>query len=189
MSTQTSYTPDIELMMKRLFATLSEKDQRRYSAIEAAKLGSGGISAISSLFGLDVKTVRENEPKWGLSSLRYEASVVAGSVMRLWRSQRCGIRPWMQVPVYGLNPYLAQQVRAFVRPAHLTFFGHAPAEHFVHRRLGDRAANGQPVVVPTLVIHQIPVIRFQIPNEASQIHPKREVGLCSNNAKGIIEAL
>ena len=44
-----------ELMMKRLYATLSEKDRRRYAAIEAAKLG---ISAISSLFGLDVKTVR-----------------------------------------------------------------------------------------------------------------------------------
>ena len=58
MSTQTSYTPDIELMMKRLFETLSEKDRRRYAAIEAAKLGSSGISAISSLFGLDVKTVR-----------------------------------------------------------------------------------------------------------------------------------
>ena len=58
MSTQTSYTPDIELMMKRLFATLSEKDRRRYAAIEAAKLGSSGISAISSLFGLDAKTVR-----------------------------------------------------------------------------------------------------------------------------------
>ena len=58
MSTQTSYTPDIELMMKRLYATLSEKDRRRYAALEAAKLGSGGISAISSLFGLDAKTVR-----------------------------------------------------------------------------------------------------------------------------------
>ena len=58
MSTQTSYTPDIELMMKRLYATLSEKDRRRYAAIEAAKLGNSGISAISSLFGLDVKTVR-----------------------------------------------------------------------------------------------------------------------------------
>lgn len=44
--------------MKRLFATLSEKDRRRYAAVEAAKLGSGGVSAISSLFGLDVKTVR-----------------------------------------------------------------------------------------------------------------------------------
>ena len=44
--------------MKRLFATLSEKDRRRYAAIEAAKLGNGGISAIAGLFGLDVKTVR-----------------------------------------------------------------------------------------------------------------------------------
>jgi len=43
--------------MKRLFETLSEKDRRRYAAIEAAKLGSSGISAISGLFGLDAKTV------------------------------------------------------------------------------------------------------------------------------------
>jgi hypothetical protein len=58
MSTQTGYGQDIEVKMKRLFATLSEKDRRRYAAIEAAKLGSGGISAISGLFGLDAKTVR-----------------------------------------------------------------------------------------------------------------------------------
>ena len=44
--------------MKRLFAMLSEKDRRRYAAIEAAKLRSGGISAIAGLFGLDAKTVR-----------------------------------------------------------------------------------------------------------------------------------
>ena len=55
MSTQTSYTPDIELMMKRLFATLWEKDRLRYAAIEAAKLGSSGVSAISGLFGLDIQ--------------------------------------------------------------------------------------------------------------------------------------
>jgi hypothetical protein len=58
MSTQTGYGQDIEVKMKRLFATLSEKDRRRYAAIEAAKLGSGGVSAISGLFGLDAKTVR-----------------------------------------------------------------------------------------------------------------------------------
>ncbi len=44
--------------MQRLFATLSEKDRRRYAAVDAAKLGIGGVSAISGLFGLDVKTVR-----------------------------------------------------------------------------------------------------------------------------------
>jgi hypothetical protein len=58
MSTQTGYRQDIEVQMKRLFATLSEKDRRRYAAIEAAKLGCGGINAISSLFGMDAKTVR-----------------------------------------------------------------------------------------------------------------------------------
>ena len=58
MTTQTGYRPDIEVQMKRLFATLSEKDRRRYTAVEAAKLGTGGISAISGPFGLDAKTVR-----------------------------------------------------------------------------------------------------------------------------------
>jgi hypothetical protein len=58
MTTQTGYRQDIEVQMKRLFATLSEKDRRRYAAVEAAKLGSGGVSAVSSLFGLDAKTVR-----------------------------------------------------------------------------------------------------------------------------------
>lgn len=57
MSTKTGYTQDIELKMKWLFATLSEKDRRRYAAIEAAKLGGGGIDAISSLFDMDTKTV------------------------------------------------------------------------------------------------------------------------------------
>ena len=57
MSTQTGYTQDIELKMKRLFATLSEKDRRRYAAIEAAKLGSG-VEVIAKLFAMDAKTVR-----------------------------------------------------------------------------------------------------------------------------------
>ena len=52
------YESDIELKMRRLFATLSEKDRRRYAGIEAAKLGHGGIDYVSGLFGLDAKTVR-----------------------------------------------------------------------------------------------------------------------------------
>ena len=44
--------------MQWLFATLSEKDRRRYAGIEAAKLGHGGIEYISGLFGIDAKTVR-----------------------------------------------------------------------------------------------------------------------------------
>ena len=36
------YMRDIELKMEWLYATLSEKDRRRYAAIEVAKLGHGG---------------------------------------------------------------------------------------------------------------------------------------------------
>jgi hypothetical protein len=77
MSTQTGYRQDIEVQMKRLFATLLEKDRRRYAAIEAAKLGSGGISAISSLFGLDAKTVRR-----GLAELELADNPVQSRVRK-----------------------------------------------------------------------------------------------------------
>ena len=52
------YEKAIELKMQRLFATLSEKDRRRYAGLEAAKLGHGGIEYVSGLFDLDPKTVR-----------------------------------------------------------------------------------------------------------------------------------
>ena len=48
---------DIEVNMIRLYNSLSEKDKRRYAAIEAQKLGYGGISYISALFGCDDKTI------------------------------------------------------------------------------------------------------------------------------------
>jgi len=54
----TGYEKSIEIKMQRLFATLSEKDRRRYAGIEAAKLGHGGIDYVSGLFEMDPKTVR-----------------------------------------------------------------------------------------------------------------------------------
>ena len=52
------YDQAIEIKMQRLFATLSEKDKRRYAGIEATKLGHGGIDYISKLFDIDPKTIR-----------------------------------------------------------------------------------------------------------------------------------
>lgn len=54
----TGYTKDIELKMKWLFTTLSEKNRCRYAAIEAVQLSPDGIGYISSLFDIDPKTVR-----------------------------------------------------------------------------------------------------------------------------------
>jgi len=60
----TGYPTEIEEQMKNLYQSLSEKEQRRYAAIEAKKLGYGGISYICRLFGCDPSSV-----KHGLSEL------------------------------------------------------------------------------------------------------------------------
>lgn len=52
------YGQEIEEQMKNLYQSLSEKDQRRYAAIEAKKLGYGGIRYICRLFGCDQSSVK-----------------------------------------------------------------------------------------------------------------------------------
>ena len=51
------YDVKIERSMKLLFDLLNEKDRRLYAAVEAKKLGRGGIEYICQLFGCDKKTV------------------------------------------------------------------------------------------------------------------------------------
>ena len=53
-----AYAPEIERKMKRLFDSLSENDRRRYAAVEATKLGHGGIEYIAQLLQCDPKTIR-----------------------------------------------------------------------------------------------------------------------------------
>ena len=53
-----AYAPEVERMMRRLFDSLRENDRRRYAAIEAAKLGHGGIEYIVGVLGCDPKTIR-----------------------------------------------------------------------------------------------------------------------------------
>lgn len=51
------YEAEVEQAMQRFYETLSEKDRRRYAAVEAAKLGHGGKVYIAGLFGCDPDTV------------------------------------------------------------------------------------------------------------------------------------
>jgi len=48
-----------EQQMKLYYESLSEKDRRRYSAIEAQKIGYGGIQYISQLFKCNYRTIRQ----------------------------------------------------------------------------------------------------------------------------------
>lgn len=52
-----NYDQAIERQMVNLYGSLSEKDRRRYAAVEAAKLGHGGIAYIARLFGCDPDTI------------------------------------------------------------------------------------------------------------------------------------
>jgi hypothetical protein len=56
-----TYSPEIEHSMRMFHNSLSEKDRRRYAAIEAAKLGHGGIEYVAIVLGCDPKTIRQGQ--------------------------------------------------------------------------------------------------------------------------------
>jgi hypothetical protein len=69
------YSDEIKATMKTFFEALSEKDRRRYAAIEAMKLGYGGQKYICEVLGCDEETV-----KVGTEELRN--GIVAGEKIR-----------------------------------------------------------------------------------------------------------
>lgn len=70
------YPAEIEAQMQRYYQSLSEKDRRRYAAIEAVKLGYGGQRYIRRLFGCHHQTLA-----LGMAELEDEAAL-AGERIR-----------------------------------------------------------------------------------------------------------
>lgn len=62
-----AYSNEIERDMRLHFEQLSEKNQRHYAAIEALKLGHGGITYIAELF-----EITRNRVRTGIQELRNE---------------------------------------------------------------------------------------------------------------------
>jgi hypothetical protein len=56
------------------FDNLNEKNKRYYSAVEAKKLGHGGIVYIAQLFGITEKTVRKGIKELGKKTLERTGS-------------------------------------------------------------------------------------------------------------------
>ena len=52
------YPLEIEENMLYMYESLNENDRRHYAAIEAQKLGHGGITYISQLFKISEKTIQ-----------------------------------------------------------------------------------------------------------------------------------
>jgi Rhodopirellula transposase DDE domain len=55
------YSAELERDMKAFYDSLSEKDRRRYAALEAAQLGHGGTDSIATVLGCDPKTIRHGQ--------------------------------------------------------------------------------------------------------------------------------
>ena len=54
---QRQYEPHIEERMRGFWETLSEKDKRRFSALEAARLGRGGARYVAGVLGCATRTI------------------------------------------------------------------------------------------------------------------------------------
>ena len=72
-----AYANDVERKMKRFFDWLSEKDRRRYAAVEAAKLGHGGVEYVARVLQCDPKTIRR-----GMEELEESEDPAAGRVRK-----------------------------------------------------------------------------------------------------------
>jgi len=56
---QKTYNPEIERLLCQYYQSLSEKDRRRFAALEAIKLGHGGTRYIAQVLGCDPQTVKD----------------------------------------------------------------------------------------------------------------------------------
>src|SRR6476660_10218906 len=76
-SFQKTYTPAIEQLLRQYYQSLSEKDRRRLAALEAIKLGHGGIRYIAQVLACDPQTVQD-----GMRELQQLPDDPAGSRVR-----------------------------------------------------------------------------------------------------------
>ena len=56
-----TYTQVVEKHMQLFYDSLSEKDRRRYAAVEAEKLGHGGSQYIAAVLGCCEDTIRQGQ--------------------------------------------------------------------------------------------------------------------------------
>ena len=71
------YAAEIEQKMQRFCGWLSEKDRRRYAAVEAAKLGHGGVEDMARIWGCDPHTIRQ-----GLHDLEEAEDAAVGRIRK-----------------------------------------------------------------------------------------------------------
>ena len=72
------YEAAAEERVRAFYETLSEKDRRRYVAVEAQRLGHGGIRYVAQVFGCSERTIERGQAE--LAALPHDPA--AGRVRR-----------------------------------------------------------------------------------------------------------
>lgn len=139
------YPEAIEQVMKKFFSTLSEKDKRRYAAIEAQKLGHGGISYIAGVLGCSRTTIHA-----GLRELDTlpEESIPEGRIRRVG-----GGRKSYEQTIEGID-------EAFLDVVKNNIAGDPMDEdvcwtNLTQREIRDRLAEHHNIQVSTAVVRQL----------------------------------
>ena len=139
------YPETIEQDMRRFFNSLSEKDKRRYAAIEAQKLAYGGISYIARVLGCSRTTIYEGLHELGTLP-------ADGSVETRIRQPGGGRKAYEQT-IPGIDEAFLDVLKDHiagdpldeqVRWTHLT-------QHEIRERLAER----HQIVVSTTVVGQL----------------------------------
>ncbi len=90
------YSPQVEETMRRFYASLNEKDRRRYAGLEALKYGHGGRAYIARVLGCSRNTVSKGAR---------EVSGLSGrEVYEQIRGDSPGTKPRVREPGGGRRP-------------------------------------------------------------------------------------
>jgi hypothetical protein len=63
-----TYPPEVEESMRCFFDSLPERERRRYAAVEAAKLGRGGVVYLAQVLDCDEKPIRRGKREFAQSA-------------------------------------------------------------------------------------------------------------------------
>ena len=97
------YSDEITDLMRKHHQSLSEKDQRKYAAIEAVKLGHGGIIYMARVLGVDRNTIAK-----GIKELKSESDTTCNQ-QRIRR--RGGGRKTREYEIPDLNEYFLEVLK------------------------------------------------------------------------------
>ena len=88
---QKTYGPEVEQLLRQYHQSLSEKDRRRFAAVEAITLGQGGMSYISDVLGCDPETIQA-----GMQELKQLPDAPASKVVQTTAMSRASVSRELQ---------------------------------------------------------------------------------------------